>query len=114
MSGTTDPATKVNACDGAFQVVIDTTAASNSWIQELYVDNEDNQITYYVEDGDKVIFPVRVDSASTADKEITVYATTTPDEAGSGDKTKVELGKITLKLDGSVKSYDEYSATNNK
>lgn len=107
ITGEIDPATKANICSGAFQVVIDNSKTSAKWIQKLYVKDNDKEypITYYVEDGNKITFPVRVNSINTADKIITIYAATSTDKNGEVDAQETELGSVTLKLDGSVKSY---------
>lgn len=111
-------ATKLNATQGAFKVVLDSAALPNgNWVQGLYAQVGDTKqdITACVHaDGTTTYeFPVRVNSATGATDSITadIYANVTADEAGNTTVSAKKVGSVTLTMDGTVTSYNVVNGT---
>ena len=101
---------KVNACYGAFNIVIDSDALPY-WIQKLYVqvgEAELEEVSQYTTTDNKTfVFPVRVTTNDTDAQTATieVFADTSSAEADETNVSRVSLGTATIDLD-SPTSYD--------
>lgn len=110
IDGTAD---KLNACFGAFNINIDSSALPY-WIQALYVkvDGGDAvQVTEYATtDNVNYAFPVRITSNSGNADAVTVevLADTSTDEAGSqGTQSKVSMGTFEVQLNSPTSYADQ-------
>lgn len=110
-------ATKANACDGAFKVVVDSEALPY-WVQGVTANIGDQDYALDAalnEDGTtSYSFPVRVTSAAEeASVDATIKATVSDDEAGSANLREVEWGTVTVDMTGTVTDYAQANASIN-
>ncbi len=108
-NGVDGETTKANACDGAFQINVDSSKLSY-WVQAVTVNidgtdyaldacvNEDGSTTYS--------FPVRVTSAADdTSVTATITATVTDDVDGTTNEQTVDWGTVTVDMTGAATSY---------
>lgn len=120
----TGTADKANACDGAFQVVYDTSkltamsteaAKGNGYyvqkVEALIAGVRYTLDAYNNEDGTTVYkFPVRLTSdAEDASVNVEIIATITDDAEGSANLREMSWGNVTVDMSGTVSSYDTNS-----
>lgn len=115
--GINGEATKVNACDGAFKVVVDSDALPY-WVQGVTatINGQDYALDAALnEDGTtSYSFPVRVTSAAEETSvDATIKATVSDDEAGSTNSREVEWGTVTVDMTGTVTDYAQADASIN-
>jgi hypothetical protein len=109
-------ATKLNACDGAFQIVID---SDDLPYYVKSVKANDTELTACTnEDGTTVYkFPVRLISSTgsaSGTTDVAITAVVTDDEAGTTGEKTVSWGSVNVSVDGTATSYTDKSVTYNK
>jgi hypothetical protein len=102
--------TKANACDGAFQIVVNKDALpDNYFIQGIKVG--DTALTAVVVNEDETVykFPVRLIAKNSADAtgNKTFAITASVSETEDGTATDVSWGNVTVAVDGSATSYGD-------
>ncbi len=100
---------KINACDGAFKIVVDS-ASLPYWVQG--VDAVIDGTTYALDacvgaDGTtEYSFPVRLTSAADkASVDVSIRATVSNDESGSINSRTVDWGTVNVAMDGTATTY---------
>jgi hypothetical protein len=112
----TQTSAKLNACDGAFQIVINSTDLPY-YVKSIKANdteltactNEDGTTTYK--------FPVRLISSTgsaSGTTDVAITAVVSDDEAGSVNSREVSWGKVTVNVDGTATSYADTSVTYNE
>jgi hypothetical protein len=105
-------ATKLNACDGAFQIVVNSDELPY-YVQGITVGGV--ALDAVVADGETTYkFPVRVNAKDKADatgeKEFEIKATVSTDEEGT-DTKEVSWGTVKVAVDGTATGYTDASVT---
>lgn len=106
---------KVNACDGAFKVVVDSSALPY-WVQGVNakINGTSYALDALVQDGDTTVygFPVRVTSAADeASVDVEIEATVTDDETGLENSRTVSWGTVNVDMSGTANTYASSNAS---
>ena len=108
-------ATKANACDGAFKIVVDSEKLPY-WVQKVTVDDKGTRVELDAcvnSDGTTLYsFPVRfISENEVANADIEIYATVSDDESGATNVREVNWGVVNVDMSGTVTDYAEANPT---
>ena len=113
--GINGEAAKANACDGAFKVVVDSSALPY-WVQGVNakINGTSYTLDALVQDGDTTVygFPVRVTSAADeVSVDVEIEATVTDDETGLENSRTVSWGTVNVDMSGTANTYASSNAS---